>query len=217
LSRQARIRLDALRSYGLIEDGPAGVRLSQLAITIVRLRLDRQDDSTEYRRAVQAAALHPKLFREVVGSHAHASYDALKTHLEHTLGLTGTMARKFIAVFRDTLGVARFWDGSSDRDTASEATYEPHPARGLSGRVRLFNWPLGQEVSAELRLVGDEITPAHFERLRKYVELASGALEAEPSTPPTPAARSSSGEIVRLLPQRAGRPRRVKGSVQPRR
>src|SRR5262249_19731754 len=134
LSRRAQLRLAALRSYGLIDDGPAGVRLSQLAITIVRLRLDSQDGSNEHMRAVQTAALHPRVFREILGSHGHASYDALKTHLERNLGFTGTTARRFIAVFRDTLGVARFRDGAFERCEASHAD-EPYPARGPSGRV----------------------------------------------------------------------------------
>jgi hypothetical protein len=215
LSRRAQLRLAALRSYGLIDDGPAGVRLSQLAITIVRLRLDSQGGSNEYMRAVQTAALHPRVFREILGSHGHASYDALKTHLEHNLGFTGTTARRFIAVFRDTLGVARFRDGAFERCEASHAD-EPYPARGPSGRVRMFNWPLGQEVSAELRLVGDDITAAHLGRLRQYVELASIALEA-PTTPPAGAASPSSGEIVRLLPSSDAGPRRVRRTVQSRR
>ena len=216
LSPRAELRLAALRSYGLLEDGPTGIRLSQLAITIVRLRLDRQDGSSEYLRAVQAAALHPGVFRDVFGSHGHASYDALKTHLEHTLGFTGTTARKFIAVFRDTLRIARLRAGAAERDETSQATDEPHPVRGPSGHVRVFNWPLGQEVSAELRLAGDEITTAHLERLRQYVELVSSALEAEPSIPPTGAARPSLGKLVRLLPGHAAGPRKVRRSARAR-
>jgi hypothetical protein len=215
LNRQAQLRLDALRSYGLVEDGPAGVRLSPLAITIVRLRLDRQDGSGAYLRAVQAAALHPRVFRDVLGSHGHASYDALKAHVESTLGFTGRMARKFIAVFRDTLRVAHFRDGASERDEASRVPDEPHPAGGPSERARVFAWPLGPEVSAELRLVGQAITRAHLERLRQYVELASIALDAEPATQSTDAFRLSSGEVVPLLPRRAAAPRRVRRSGRP--
>ena len=214
LNRQAQLRLDALRSYGLVEDGPAGIRLSQLAITIVRLRLNHQGGSSAYLRAVQAAALHPRMFREILGSHGHASYDALKAHLEGTLGFTGTMARKFIAVFRDTLRAAHLRDGAPKRDEASWTADEPHRAGGLSERARVFTWPLGPQVSAELRLVGQEITRAHLERLRQYVELASIALDAEPATPPTDALSRSSGEVVPLLPRRAAGPRRVRRSAR---
>jgi len=214
LNRQAQLRLDALRSYGLVEDGPAGVRLSQLAITIVRLRLNHQGGSGAYLRAVQAAALHPRVFREILGSHGHASYDALKAHLEGTLGFTGTMARKFIAVFRDTLRAAHLRDGAPKREEASRTADEPHRAGDLSERARVFTWPLGPQVSAELRLVGQEITRAHLERLRQYVELASIALDAEPAAPPTDALRGSSGEVVPLLPRRAAGPRRVRRSAR---
>ena len=78
-----------------------------------------------------------------------------------------------------------------------------------------FTWPLGPEVSAELRLVGEEITRAHLERLRQYVELASIALDAEPATPQTDALRLSSGDVTSLVPRRAAEPRRVKRSVRP--
>jgi len=155
------------------------------------------------------------MFRETLGSHAHASYDALKAHLEGTIGFTGTMARKFIAVFRDSLRVAHFPDGASKRDEGSQAPDEPHPAGDPSERSRVFTWPLGPEVSAELRLVGEEITRAHLERLRQYVELASIALDAEPATPMTDAPRLSSGDVVSLLPRRAAGTRRVRRSVRP--
>jgi hypothetical protein len=71
-------------------------------------------------------------------------------------------------------------------------------------------------VSAELRLVGDEITTAHLERLRQYVELVSSALEAGPPIPPTGAARPSLGKLVRLLPGHAAGPRKVRRSPRPR-
>ena len=215
LNRQAQLRLDALRSYGLVEEAPGGVRLSQLAVTIVRLRLSHQDGSSAYLHAVQAAALHPRAFREILGSHGHASYDALKTHLEGTLGFTGTMARKFIAVFRDTLRAAHFRDGAAEQDEASWTADEPYRAGGPSERARVFTWPLGPEVSAELRLVGQDISRAHLERLRQYVELASIALDAERATPPTDALRHSSGEVLPLLPRRAAGPRRGRRSAHP--
>ena len=164
---------------------------------------------------MQAAALHPRVFREILGSHGHVSYDALKAHLEGTFGFTGTIARKFIAVFRDTLRVAHFRDGASERDEAFWAPDEPHPAGRPSERARVFTWPLGPEVSAELRLVGEEITRAHLERLRQYVELASIALDAEPAAPQTDALRLSSGDVTSLVPRRAAKPRRVKRSVRP--
>jgi hypothetical protein len=125
------------------------------------------------------------------------------------------MARKFIAVFRDTLRAAHFRDGASEPDEASWTADEPHRAGGHSERARVFTWPLGPEVSAELRLVGQEITRAHLERLRQYVELASIALDAEPATPPTDALRTSSAEVVPLLPRRAAGPRRVRRSPRP--
>src|SRR2546426_10831612 len=73
----ARSRISALRKYGLLDEEGDGVRLSDLGMTIVH----SPTDSLEYRRAIQTAALNPDLFRELAESHAHASDEALKSHL----------------------------------------------------------------------------------------------------------------------------------------
>jgi hypothetical protein len=216
LSQRAQIRLAALRSYGLIEDDAVGVRLSRLAITIVRLRVHHGEGSSEYLSAVRAAALQPRAFRELFASHGHASYETLKVYLQSHFGFTAPTVRSFIAAFRDTIGVARLRDEASDRSETSPAadagavatTPDVRGARDSpSGHTRVFIWPLGWEVSAELRLVGEEITPAHLRRLRKFVELASLALEAGPLKQARRTDRGASGKLLRARRRRAAGPR----------
>ena len=215
LSRRAQVRLAALRSYGLIEDDPAGIRLSSLALTIIRLRVHHREGSSEYLGAVRVAALQPRAFRELFASHGHASYDTLKAYLEAHFGFTAPTVRSFIAAFRDTIGIARLREGASDRSETPPAadvgvmpTPLPRSARDApSGHTRVFNWPLGREVSAELHLIGAEITPAHLRRLRKFVELVSLALEPGFLDQATSSDRAASGKIVRWPRGRASGPR----------
>jgi hypothetical protein len=123
--------------------------------------------------------------------------------------------RSFIAAFRDTIGIARLREGASDRsetppaaDVGAVSTPHPRSARdAASGHTRVFNWPLGREVSAELHLVGAEITPAHLRRLRKFVELISLALEPGSLNQATSSDRAASPKIVRWPRRRASGPR----------
>jgi hypothetical protein len=42
-----------------------------------------------------------------------------------------------------------------------------------------ISWPLGKNIRAEVRIIGDGPQPAHLETLRKYLELAKTALEGD--------------------------------------
>lgn len=45
--------------------------------------------------------------------------------------------------------------------------------------AKVFSWPLSKGVTAEVKLTGTSITPAHLELLRSYLELAKQALQLE--------------------------------------
>src|SRR2546422_815009 len=77
LSGQPRIKMAALKKYGLLEQTKDGWRLSERALQI----LHHPQDSPEYREAVQAAAKGPELFQELYASHGKASDDALRAYL----------------------------------------------------------------------------------------------------------------------------------------
>jgi hypothetical protein len=183
LGLQARKRLSTLRAYGLIDEGP-GVRLSNLALTILHLELQGQRTSGDYLAAVRSAALRPKLFREVFRTCGNAPYDGLRWHLTTELGLSSTAARAFIAAFRDAVSVGRLKEADSpsledDRPLrAPPRASDPRDTAGdpRSGRCKVFRWLLSSNATAELRLFGDTVERADFERLHQYVELARLAL-----------------------------------------
>src|SRR5262249_52241020 len=112
LGPQARKRLAAFRAYGLIDEGQ-GVRLSDLALAIMHQEGQRQRGSREHLEAVRAAALRPKLFREVFRSHGNAPYEALRSHLTIERGLSSMVARTFIAAFRDAVAAGRLREADS--------------------------------------------------------------------------------------------------------
>jgi hypothetical protein len=180
LGPQVRKRLSAFRAYGLIDQGP-GVRLTDLALTIMRLENQHQEGSGAYLEAVRTAALRPRIFREMFRSHGRASYEALRSHLIAQLGLPSTTARTFIAAFRETLAAGRFVAAESsgpqnghpprEKPDPPSAADEPHDER-----VRVFRWLLSKHATAELRLFGSQLTSADLDRLRQYVDLARAAL-----------------------------------------
>jgi len=45
--------------------------------------------------------------------------------------------------------------------------------------TRVFSWPLSKDVSAEVRVTGPDVRPAHLERLRHYLDLAKDAPAAD--------------------------------------
>jgi len=179
LGPQVQKRLSAFRAYGLIDEG-RGVRLSDLALRIMRLELERQQGSRQYLDAVRTAALRPKLFREVFRSHGRAPYDVLLSHLTIDLGLPSMGARTFIAAFRDAIDAGGLRDTESAGLEDDRSTREPHGAPGFAGELRdqrggnchLFRWLLSKSAIAELRLIGDEVTAADLDRLGQYIEMA---------------------------------------------
>jgi hypothetical protein len=46
-------------------------------------------------------------------------------------------------------------------------------------QIHSFTWPLSKGVTAEVRLSGPEVKPAHLEMLREYLQLAKKALESD--------------------------------------
>ncbi len=186
LSGPARIRLAALKKYGLLDEDRQGVRISELGM---RLALE-PPQSEPYRIALREAALKPALFRELYESHRDASDEALRSHLIFDREFSESGAALVIRAFRDTLAFAKL-RGSEAVAAARPADVRPEPApepptagpdgeasRPAAGRPgsRVFSWPLSKGVVAEVRLTGQEITPGHFEELCRYLGLARDIL-----------------------------------------
>jgi hypothetical protein len=200
LSGPARVRLAALKRYGLLEEDRQGVRVSELGM---RLALEPRG-SEPYQRALREAAFRPELFRQLQESHREASDEALRSHLIFDRQFSEAGARMAIRAFRETLAVAGVGAprGATEPDEGAAAGDErPHlnavpsadAAAARNGRTRLFVWPLSRGVVAELRLVGEELRPGHFEELRRYLALAMAIVAedepraAAPAPSPVPA------------------------------
>ncbi len=194
LSGPAAARLSALKKYGLIEADGKGLRVSQLAMRI----LHSQEGSRDQRLAILEAANNPELFRELAATHADASDNALRSILVVQKGFSESGAKAFISAFKDTLALAKAADSGYPSDKSegegmpmgTGTTHERSLGESLSvgdtrgvtlekAGIRMFSWPLPNNMTAELKFIGGTVTQEHIEMLRRYLELVK---EAVPKT-----------------------------------
>lgn len=102
LSGPSRGRLAALKKYGLLEDGPKGVRLTPLAAAIMV-----PESPAAEQAAIDHAAMVPDLWRELMETHRLASNDAIRSHLVRNKGFSELGAKVAIQAFRDTMAIAK--------------------------------------------------------------------------------------------------------------
>ena len=99
----ARTRLSAVRQYGLIEQPKGGeAKITERALTLAL----RNQGSSEYKEAIQEAALEPPLFRAMFESKRIASAENLKHHLVLNERFTEEGADRFIDSYRQTMSLA---------------------------------------------------------------------------------------------------------------
>lgn len=184
LSGQPRTKIGALRKYGLLEERNGKLALSELGIRAVH----HPAGSAEHLEAIQEAALRPDIFRELATTHLDASDTALRSHLVVDRRFSDAGAAQVIKAFRDTMETASVQAVPRDEQVPAESTREvralPSGASGGSAsstlprtRVWSFSWPLARDVTAEVRITGEQLTAAHLERLAQYLKLATDALE----------------------------------------
>lgn len=70
-------------------------------------------------------------------------------------------------------------------DAATLETWKQQLAETSRLEERCYSWPLGHGTSVEVRFLGSELTPAHIELLRRYLQLAKSALSgnSQPAHP----------------------------------
>ena len=188
LSGNARTKLAALRKYGLLEDGGNGdIRLSDRAMHI----LHQPTDSAERLAALREAALAPELFNELHATYSESSDESIRSYLMTRKGFSDTGAEAAIKAFRDTQEIAKL----RDMGTTLEIPKPPMPAPPISASSQMmtasaqplnrhtedetiFRWPLSKGVVAEVRFIGP-VKPAHLDLLKKYLDVAKGAMEIE--------------------------------------
>lgn len=190
LSGPSRTAIGAMKKYGLVDSDDRSVRVSDLALNILH-----PVNEDEQLKAMREAALKPELFAALYDSHAHASDDAIKSYLITRLDFSESGARQVIKTFRDTIALAKLDTteyipravagiGSTiQKQEIEELNNEQRPAKLEEIRsakdkmtnsipAQTFSWPLAPNVSAEVKITGDDIKPEHFEAIRKYAELA---------------------------------------------
>lgn len=185
LSGPARTYLAAMKKFGLLSDVKNG-----MLVSLIGLRILHPESPEDQQKAIQEAALKPELFRELAGTHARASDDALKSHLINKLRFSEIGAKTFISSFRDTMEFAKLTQEAYN--PRSDATFgeamngamqvgqgEVRTATSTKA-LRSFSWPLSADVTARLEIVGnEELTAMHIEALTQYLEVAKKLL-----TPP---------------------------------
>ena len=102
VSGPVRIRIGALRQYGLIAKEGRESKLTDRALTLIL----RNASTQEHRDALRAAALTPALFREIQETRTDASDESLKHHLIVQKSFTPEGADRCVKAFRGTINVA---------------------------------------------------------------------------------------------------------------
>jgi hypothetical protein len=190
LSGSARTGLAAMKKFGLVtEEGGERVRVSDDAVKVF---LDPNEESRL--DLLRVLAQKPEIIREILNAHQDGlpSDESLKFTLVTDRGFGEEAAQIFIRALQETVRFARLNPGQyipSSREPKEPAVEQPThqvppaapPTPALSSPqvnqgAHLHVWSLGGGVTVELRSSAP-LTPKHFKRLSKYVELAAEAEE----------------------------------------
>jgi hypothetical protein len=184
LSGPSRTAIASLKKFGLLEEGPEGMKISALALNILH-----PTDEFEGVDALRTAALTPGLFEQLYQTHAKASANSIAGYLINKLGFSQTGATACAEAFRDTVQFARLDDpplNQSESFTTSvaapkqvEATRSEaappgeEPDRPNAPR---FTWPLTNGITAEIRLSRSDFNEEDIDLLCAYLVLAKRSL-----------------------------------------
>ena len=198
VSGPVRVRIGALRQYGLIE-GKRGrhsenPKLTRRALTFIM----RPQGSREYQAALQEAAVTPPLFSELHQSHRNAADGVLREYLVIDKNFTDDGAQRFINAYKTTLRLARLGEEGTmsglDDDESPDEGEEDHVVteaspQGTGGPVRSIvpgelisiPVPLGAERIATVTLPID-MQDADWTRLDRILEAYKPQRVEESST-----------------------------------
>jgi hypothetical protein len=177
--------LSALLQYGLLEKHNTLYRLSEHAHRILNL----SETSPERRRAMEACALRPSLFRELLTTYKDGlpSDDTLKDQLIANRQFNPTSVSLFIQVFRGTIELAKVAPGDykgdepdADDGLGAQAMQEdgartdstnptPPPPRGERERLR---FTLSGERGVRIIFSGPDPTQAEIDELMDYLKVS---------------------------------------------
>ncbi len=119
-SGPVRVRIGALRQYGLITREGKGSKLTDLALTLIL----RNSASREHQEALRVAALSAPLFREIHETIGDASDETLKHHLIVDKSFTPEGSERCIKAFRGTINAAGLTEFGTLSGTDSDETFD---------------------------------------------------------------------------------------------
>jgi len=197
--------LAALRQFGLLEDsGPKMVRLSQLALVILRSPVPHDPARLG---ALQSAARKPTVFASLFDQYKDGvpGDDAMVSELEIRSNFTGEAARKLVAAFRETLnlvgvpvgGDTPSQDGGGDvwnQDQSTERKPNKVAKMAESGRESLdLPIPIVSGGQAILRLPR-RMTEADFAAFKGVLDAMLQGMRAALTAPVESPPRANEGE-----------------------
>ncbi len=173
--------LSALIQFGLLTSSSQGVKLSERAIALVTY----SPEKTEYRRALQEAALLPPVFREIYEKFPEASDENIKYYLTAEKQFIDEAADKVIKAYRVSRAIIKGLksntepqnvqvksDNEPEIDAGNVPVSDQNQCNSQKKNFETIRLPLlSRGLVAEINLIGDTITSKDLEHLAKYIEL----------------------------------------------
>ena len=177
--------LGALNQYGLVERSKGIVKISPLALRIMKPVSDE-----DRLAAIREAALSPSIFSDINENHADLNQEVLSHQLEHQ-GFAAVIASRIASAFKSNFEFAKLGDAVSTPNRESVKTHDlanKIPSKGAESAPRgLWSDLLGQPMQrsnvlasfkiplglseAELIFTGERLDPQDFDALQDYVAL----------------------------------------------
>lgn len=201
LSGASRTGLAAMKKFGLVlEEVGEKVRVSDEAV-----RLILAPEESERFAILRAMAKKPDIIKEILAEHPDGlpSDDTLKYKLVMDRGFGDDAANTFLKALHETLRFAKL-DPKEYAATRESEAVQQEPERAAPPQAPtpstngvptqkpletpdvgplLHVWSLGGGVTVQLRSSAP-LSPKHFKRLAKYVELAAEAEEDDDDVEP---------------------------------
>jgi hypothetical protein len=186
LSGPARTKIATLKQYNLLDETKQGVRISPLA-----LRILRPADEGEKQEALKEAASTPSLFRELLEAQPGASDDALAAYLVRQRKFSEDGARNCIKAYRDALSLAGLTaEGYTPKENGGGGTQmsgsvaPPVTSSGArpggSSTNEVLRVILAPDLSAEVRFSGaraNQMDPLYLELLSEQLDFMRKQME----------------------------------------
>lgn len=180
----ARVKLSALKKYGLLQERAGKLCVSELGMRVLH------GQAGDRLVALREAAQQVELFRLLAETHADASRDALKSYLLLEEDFSPDGAEKFIEAFLATKELAKLGGTpimpeaqvnteaqniNGESPVTSLNTPVPSAPLAGAGTGPFISFPLPGENSIEIRL-RSKVSRGDFERIKKLIDLSEASL-----------------------------------------